>query len=195
MDTLTHSEFKTLLINNLKGSTIISMRAETKAKINKGTGASAMVETIGINPDHIIKYTDRVGLINNSNVVTFEDFVNNRLVKEAKAKGKKTPQLKFTAGPRTWGTRSKECPVLVEHDGKIYMTIFCVTNNKPKVTHKYEGEVIDLQEARFDAYRSAEKKSKNNQGTEKAVDVRDYTMSNVKQVTIFKKTYNLIPDA
>lgn len=194
MKELTHTELENLVLDKLKGATFVSLRTETtQTSLNKGSGVNAMIETINVAPDKIRKHTDFVGLIAGG-TISYEDFVNNRLLKEAKDKGKDKAQLTFESGSRKWGEHYKDSPALVHHKGAKYLVVFCVANNEPKVKHLYEGSVIDLTEARFDRYRKPAHKEGENQGTKSPIVVRDYKFDNIKEITIFKETYKVIPD-
>ena len=198
MKQLTHSELQAKILTELKGVSFVSLRTETKASMNKGRGATSMIETINVDPEKIIKHTDIVGLIA-SGSVSYQDFVNNRLLKEAKGKGKEKAQLTFESGERKWGKHIEDSPALVDHTDKKgvynkYLVLFCVANTKPKVNHTYTGDPINLTESRFDAFRPAPRKDGGNQGTDKPIIVRDYMMKNVKEITIFGDTYKVVPD-
>src|SRR5210317_631852 len=107
MEKITHTQLEDLILDKLNGASFVSLRSETKqTTLNKGRGANAMVEAIGVNPDSIVKHTDLVSLISGGKV-GYQDFVNNRLLKEAVAKGKDKAQLTFEAGERKWGEHYK----------------------------------------------------------------------------------------
>lgn len=79
METLNHTELA-LKLSTIKSS-FVGLKTETsQSALNKGRGKSAMVESIGINPDNITKLTSLVGLCGTG--VTYQDMVNNRLAKE-----------------------------------------------------------------------------------------------------------------
>ena len=155
METLTHTELKDLILNdNSKGVKFISLKTKTiQNSLNKGGRGAvpAMFESISINPDTITKYTQIVGLLSGSGV-TYQDFVNNRLNKEAK-----DAQLSFEAGVRKWGQKLEGSNALVEHKGKYYLVLYCMANNKPIVEHRYNGKLIDLNDSKFDTWRKPEK--------------------------------------
>jgi len=194
MKEITHTGLANLILTELKGVSFVSMRTETtQTTLNKGAGVNAMIETIDVNPANIIKHTDLVGLIAGG-TVSYEDFVNNRLLKEAKSAGKPKAQLTFESTKRTWGEHYKDSPALITHKGEMFLVFYCVANNEPKVQHKYEGDIIDLTEARFDRYRKPARKEGANQGTESPIMVRDYKFKNIKEITIFKDTFKVVPD-
>ena len=197
MKELTHSKLEKFILNKIKGATFISARTETKqSTLNKGRGVKAMVEIIDVNPDDIVKHTDLVFLISGGNV-SYQDFVNNRLLKEAVVKGKEKSQLTFESGEHKWGKLLHDgCNALLTHrkNGGRYLIAYCVANTKPKVKHTYLGESIDLTEARFDTYQKPTRKDGDNQGTENPIAIRDYNFNSIKEITILKETYKVIPD-
>ena len=194
MKQITHTDLENLILTKLKGASFISLRTETsQTSLNKGSGVNAMVETIQVDPAKIVKHSDLVGLIAGG-TISYEDFVNNRLLKEAKEKGKDKAQLTFEVGKRTWGEHYKESPALVHHKGAKYLVVYCVANTKPKVHHIYENESIDLKDTRFDRYRKPERKEGDNQGTKSPIVVRDYKFDSIKEITIFRETYSVVPD-
>jgi hypothetical protein len=196
---MTHSELEKMIVDRLKGVTFVSARTETKqTALNKGRGENAMIETIGIDPDTIVKHTNLVFAISGG-TVSYQDFVNNRLVKEAKANGKEKVQLKFEANGHKWGKLLHDnCNAILTHKdptkGGRYMVAYCVANNKPKVEYTYNDQPINLTEARFDAYRKPARKEGENQGTENPIVIRDYNFNSFKEITIFGETYTIVAD-
>lgn len=196
MEELTHTQLKDKILAEVNGVTFISLKTKTtQTTLNKGgrKGIPAMFESLSINPDTINKYTNIVGLVSGSGV-SYQDFVNNRLNKEAKDAGKPKAQLTFEAGERKWGTKINGSNALVEHKGAYYLVLYCMANNKPMVEHRYNGKLIDLKESRFDQWRKPEKKEGDNQGTDNPIIVRDYKFESIKEITLNKTTYKIIPD-
>ena len=193
MENITHSQLKDKILNEIKGATFISLRTVTKQNsLNKGGKKVApMFESLQINPDTIKKYSNIVGLLSGGDV-SYQDFVNNRLTKEAKELGKEKAQLTFEAGPRTWGTRINNA--IVEYDGKYYLTLYCMANNKPIVTYKYNGKLLNINDSKFDPWRKPEKKEGDNQGTKNPIIVKDFSFENIKEITFNKNTYSVIPN-
>ena len=184
-----HSQLVTL-IEGMKGCSFVSMRTITKQTLLKaGKKVTAqMVEETGINPNDITKHTDLVCLVSGDKV-HYEDFVNNKLLKEGKG------QLTFSAKERKWGEHYNGNPALVTHNGNFYLVVYCVANNKPKVAYRHNGELIDIKDAKFNEFRTAPKKEGENQGLENPIVVRDYGFQSIKEITILGNTYDLVPDA
>lgn len=197
MKTITHTELENLIRAKLKGVTFVSAKTETAQNVlNKGRGESAMVETIGVDPDKIVKHTKLVFAISGG-AVGYQDFVNNKLIKEAKIAGKEKAQLKFEAQGHKWGKLLyDDCNAILTHKekGGRYLVAYCVANNTPEVDYTYQGKAINLMESRFDAYRKPERKEGENQGTEDPIIIRDYNFNSFKEITLFCETYTVVPD-
>ena len=204
MDTLTHTQLDNFILSTIKGATFVSVRAETpQSTLNKGRGENAMIETIGVDPNEIVKHADVVFLISGG-TVSYQDMVDHKLIKEARVKAIATGEevkkpIPFNAKEHRWGKLLHDgCNAILTHKnpekGGRYLIAYFAANNEPKVKHTYKGEYIDLTEARFDAYRKAPKKEGERQGTEDPVIIRDYKFDNIKEITMFKKTYKVIPD-
>jgi len=197
METLTHTQLKDMILNEITGVAFVSIRSITKQNsLNKGgtMGKPSLFESLNINPDTIKKHSNSVGLISGG-AVSYQDFVNNRLNKEAKDAGKPKAQLTFEAGPRKWGTKVNGTNALVEHKGANYLVVYCLANNKPIVEHRYNSQILDLNESRFDTWRKPEKNEGDNQGADNPIIVRDYKFESIKEITINKTTYKVIPDS
>ena len=197
MKKITHTELENLIRTKLKGVAFVSAKTETTQNVlNKGRGESAMVEAIGVDPEKIVKHTNIVFLISGG-AVSYEDFVNNKLAKEARLKGKEKAQIKFEAEGHKWGKLLyDDCNALLTHKtkGGRYIVAYCAANNTPTVSYSYKGKAIDLTEARFDAYRKPERSEGENQGTDEAVIIRDYKFDSFKEITLFCETYTVVPD-
>lgn len=197
MKTITHTELENLIRTKLKGVAWVSAKTETTQNVlNKGRGESAMVEAIGIDPDKIVKHTNLVFAISGGGV-SYEDFVNGKLAKEARMNGKEKAQIKFEAEGHKWGKLLyDDCNALLTHKekGGRYIVAYCIANNKPKVSYTYQGKPIDITEARFDAYRKPERAEGENQGTEDPIIIRDYKFDSFKEITLFCETYTVVPD-
>lgn len=196
MKKITHLELIDKILTDVVSPTFVSIKSITvQGELNKGgrKGVPNMFEAININPDTIKKHSKIVGLVS-SDSVNYQDFVNNRLTKEAKEAGKDKPQLKFESGSRKWGTKYKESNSIVEHKGGYYLVLYCVANNKPKVEHFYNGTPLDIKDPKFDDWRKPEKSDGENQGTKNPIVVRDYSFNNIKEISLLGETYEVIPD-
>ena len=184
-----HSQLVTM-IEGMKGCSFVSMRTITKQTVLKAGKkvTDQMVEETGVNPNNITKHTDLVCLVSGG-TVNYEDFVNNKLLKEGKG------QLTFSAKPRKWGEHYKGNPALVTHNEAFYLVVYCVANNRPKVVYRHNGEIIDIKDPKFNEFRTAPKKEGENQGLENPIVVRDYKFDSIKEITILGNTHKLVPNA
>jgi len=189
MNKLNHTELA-LKLMTVKSS-FVSLKTETsQSSLNKGRGKSAMVESIGINPDEIKKNTSFVGLIGTG--VTYEDMVNNRLAKENKDS---QISVTFESSELPWGEWVKGAEkLLLKHNGKLYLRVYCVANNVPTVSHIYEGKEINLKDSKFDAWRKAEKVDGENQGLENPIVVRSYGFDSIREIKIGGETFEIVED-
>ena len=189
MLTINHATLATKL-NTINGATLVSFKSETaQSSLNKGRGANAMVESIGINPDNIVKHTALVGLVGKG--VTYEKMVEHRLVKEGTPKD----EAVFEAGSLPWGEWVKGSEkLLITHKGGLYLRVYCVSANVPKVEHFLEGASIDLKDDKFNPWRKAEKSEGENQGLEKPIVVRTYGFGSIKEITLDGETFQVVQD-
>jgi len=185
---INHTELALKL--SLLKSSFVGLTTETKqSALNKGKGASSMLESISINPDEIKKHTKLVGLIGTG--VTYETMVENRLVKEGTPKDEQT----FEAGKLPWGAWVIGAEkLLLKHKGSFYLRVYCVANNVPQVEYKLNGSSIDIKDSKFDQWRAAEKVEGDKQGLEKPIVVRSYGFDSIKEITLNGETYEVIPD-
>lgn len=187
METLNHAELA-IKLSTVKSS-FVGLKTETaQSSLNKGRGKSAMVESIGVNPDNIKKLTALVGLCGTG--VTYQDMVNNRLVKENAGS---QISVTFEASDLPWGEWVKGAEkCLLKHNGKFYLRVYCVSNNHPKVSHIYEGKEIDLKDDKFNPWRKAEKVDGENQGLDNPIVVRTYGFESIKEITLGGETFKVV---
>ena len=195
MKVLTHNELEQLILNNLRGVCFVSAKTETvQNKLNKGKGETSMLNLIGINPDEIIKHTELVFAISGG-AVSYQDFVQNRLIKEAKAEGETA--VTFDAAAHQWGKLlHNDCNAILTHreKGGRYLIAYCVANNVPRVSYSYQGKSIDIEDSRFDSFRKPEKVEGARQGTEKPIVYRQYDFNSLREITVFGETYAVVPE-
>jgi len=196
---ITYTALKDLVLNTVQGCTYVSLFMDTEQDIfNKGgRNAPVMKDAIGFDLDKLRKITILVGLLSGTKV-GYQDFVNNRLDKEAVADGKEGAQLEFTAGPRPWGEHVKNADgslnnALVTHKGEFYLNFFCLANNEPTVLWVYDGNLVDISGSRFDLWRKPPKKDGQNQGPKSPIVVRTPKFSSIRAISMYGKTYNPIP--
>jgi len=194
MKVISHANLESVFHAN-KGVAWVGIYAETVQNIlNKGRGELSMWNTLGIDPDRIIKHCEGVFAVS-SGGVSYEDFVNNRLVKEAKEHEGKV--FRFNAEKHAWGKLMYEdCNALMcrrRDNGGRYLVVYGVANNPPKVWYTYEGESIDLTDSKFDSYRKPPKVEGARQGTEEPIIIRDYAFDSLRRIKMFKEEYMVEP--
>jgi len=107
----------------------------------------------------------------------YENAVNNQLTREEM-------ESDFQAAPRRWGKRVDL--KTVEHKGQVYLTTATLTHYS--TVYKADGEVISSDEIKqFLPKKSASSR----QGVEKQIIYRDFTASNVTEITMNKETYQV----
>ena len=182
---------KTELVIKFMGikSSFVGLKTETaQSTLNKGRGKNSMVESLGINPDEIVKHTKLVALIGTN--VTYQDMVNNRLAKE---NADSQLNVTFESADLPFGEWVNGAEkLLIKNGDKLYLRVYCVANNKPTVEHIYNGSSINLMESKFDSYRKPDKKDGENQGLEKPIVVRTYGLDSIKEITIGGMTYEIV---
>lgn len=182
------------LFSNTKSSFVSLETVSEQKEINKTNGERAadkkvlFEDAFGIKHESIEKRTKFVGLVGTA--IQYEDLVNNRLLKEAVADGKKKAQLTFSADERKWGKRVNGA--IVEHNGEYYLTVLCVANNVPTVTYEVAGKPFDPKDSKYDAFRAAPKKAPTNQALDNPVIYRDYKMTSVKKFSLGGQTYEIV---
>jgi hypothetical protein len=164
------NKLEKLFIENVNGSSIISLDVETIPKLSGGKS----------NPDqgHITKETSgcNVMVFQNRNSNAYQNMVNKRLAQEGKS-------ADFTVGPRTWGNRIKNTP-FVEHKGEMYLEVICL---KPGTSvFKRDGVVVDkssVQGLADDAEGAVQG------GLDNKVIIRTFKFASIKAVTINSQRY------
>jgi len=203
---MTSSEFYNH-ISNLKGCNIISVEAETPKgkniplnKTNMGfrkengmeIPAEKLVDATQMDVANMTKYTVSRYLIGK---LDYQDLVNNRLLSEAKAKGKEKAQLSFSKEERKWGERVTD--TTVTHKGNYFVTLYPLNRNKniiPFVEYRHNGTAFDIKDEKFNNFRSAKKSEGKNQGTETAVMYRDFGINSFLSVTLKGEKIEIIPE-
>jgi len=167
---------KTLLLAALatvSGNTIIGLDTVTEPKLSGGkknpmkgrvkkimTGANVMVFT-------------------NQKSNGYENMVNRRLIAEGK------DASNFTLGPRAWGERVPDMP-LVAHKGETYLEVIFLKAGK--VSFTLDGAPIERSEIE-----GLDQKEEGDQGgLSNKVIVRDYKLTSLKEVRIDHVAFRLI---
>ena len=184
------TQIEAIALIESKSSTFMNITYTTSQdKLNKGRGkGKTMVEILGIDPDMIRKTTIANVLVGTK--ISYQSLVENRIAKEADLKGIESQD--FESAGRTWGVRRSGA--IVEHKGEYYLTAYFVSANLSKVSYDYEGNTIDLNDAKFDQFRKAEKVEGNRQidaGIDRVVVPRDINIANIVKFTLGGETYEI----
>lgn len=112
-----------------------------------------------------------VMVFSNSKTNGYERTIQRRLVQEGK------DPATFTVGPRVWGQRLPECPIVV-HNNKQYLEVIFL---KPgKVSYLFEDQSIDKAEIE-----GLEDKEESEQGgLENKVIIRTFAAENLTRIAI-----------
>jgi hypothetical protein len=135
----------------------------------KNKGATAV--TLVTRTETTLPCVYKVARVNGMIGFRYENSVNNQLDREGK-------EADFVAKPRKWGTHIEGTP-LVEHKGNYYLELK-VENS---LDYRYESIAgIELDKDEINK-QLPPKKSYPNQGTDKAIILRDYKVENILSMT------------
>lgn len=170
------------MLKGVNGASFISIDTCTIPTINKtlgGRGASAIP-----NPHygHVQKVMKDVVVMvfQNKNTNGYEAMVERRLLAEGK------DPASFSLGPRKWGTRLENLPV-VEHNGEYYLEVIFL---KPGVPQYFlDGHLIDP--ALIQGMRVAEKDETQQGGLENQVIIRSFKFDSITRIKIDGTTFQL----
>lgn len=114
----------------------------------------------------------------------YENSVNRQLDREGKS------QLHFTAAPRKWGTRIS--PLLVEHKGAHYLTVKVEKTRKPVylVRDALLGTLRPVSKEIVAAFLPPSYHAAN-QGTDKEIVYRDYSLASLVSIALDKELYKV----
>jgi hypothetical protein len=119
-------------------------------------------------------------------IAGYENMVNNQLAREGK------DQLTFTAKPRKWG--EKISLALVRHvtkDGELrHYVSFVPQHSRPVWLLATDSGLILAAKALFAAW-IPEHKEPTNQGTDKAIEPRDYNLAGIASFAVGGKRYRI----
>lgn len=166
------------LLRGVNGSSFIGLTTVTDVKLNKTLGGRGT----GPNPHfgRVVKVTEgaSVMVFQNKNINGYEAMVKRRLEQEGKA------ATDFQLGPRAWGTRLENLPV-VEHNGKYYLEVIFLKagrshyllNGKPVA----KDDIIGM---------PADRDAGEQGGLENKVIIRTYAFDNIQSITINGDTHS-----
>ena len=168
------------ILNTLKGytSSFVSINSSTEPKLAVGKCKAEF----GVHPKelNIVKHTTMVGLVGTK--VDYSTLVENRLLKEADLKG--TDSKGWEKEERRWGERVDG--VHVTHKGTDYITVHCVSANKPLVRYELDGKEVDEETLKKikNSLQTSSSKKQEGAGIEKQVVYRDYKLSSINSIKV-----------
>lgn len=169
------------IMSELKGVTFISLDSTTPVDLNKG-----YVDEDGErqpNPHYgrvtKVMKNARGMIFQNKNVNGYENQVRSGMAKEG-IKGE------FNVGPRKWGVREKDLPI-VTHIGKVYLEI--IFSYKGEVEYLLDGKPINESEIL-----GVKKKSKptGQGGIQKQIVIRTINVDHLDNIRAFGKQFTNI---
>lgn len=170
------------MLKAVNGASFISIDTCTTPTINKTLGGRGKDAIPNPHYGRIQKVmTGAVVMVfQNKTINGYEAMVNRRLAAEGK------DPASFTLGPRKWGTRMENLPV-VEHEGQYYLEVIFL---KPgPVQYFLDGHVIDkdliqgLREPAVDETQQG--------GLENQVVIRSFKFDSITRIKIDKNTFIL----
>ena len=168
------------ILNALKArtSSFVSINSSTEPKLLVGKCKAEF----GVHPSelNLIKHTTMVGLVGTK--VDYATLVENRLIKESDLKG--TEASSWEKEERRWGERIDG--VEVQHKGSTYITVHCVSANKPIVRYELDGKEVDeITLAKIKkCFSDSSSKKQENAKIEKQVVYRDYKLSSINSIKV-----------
>lgn len=166
MATVTKDELVSILMKR-KGATIVSIKAETDARLRKKGNPHGSCH----------KITQLTGMIG----WNYSNSINNQRAREGHVEH-------FVAQPRPWGTRITGTP-LVEHNGKYYLEV--------KVEHVLDVTYVRDVDGNIVTYGDIEnflplKRVNERAETEKNIYPTDYAVENIKNIKIDGVFYEVV---
>lgn len=169
MNIITTNELKDILANR-KGATPIAFSAITNTDAKK-TG----------NPHAAILKFSAVQAMTGIN---YENNVNNQLAREGK-------EANFEAAERQWGNNLNNS--LVELRGKFYLVARVLRAKKPVYIAKGHDKSLKVVSKEAIAQFLKTPSKATTQGTDKEVVYRNYSLENIRSISIDGKKYQLVP--
>lgn len=161
------------LMQQVNGSSFISINASTEVKLSGGKKNTMQ--------GHIRKIMNgaNVMVFQNKNSNAYSNMVNKRLQDEG------FDADSFTIGPRTWGERIPNTPI-IEHNGEKYLEVIFLRQG---VSHyELDGapiakeDIVGLEPSPIEAEQG---------GLRRKVILRTFKLSSLTGITINKATYQL----
>jgi hypothetical protein len=157
------------ILRSVKGATPLTISALVDARARKTGNPFAKVL--------------KLSKVNGMTGADYEKSVNRQLDREGKG------QLSFTANERKWGERIG--PALVEKEGKLYLVIHPQRTASPVYFGQNPGKLLKaVAKETIAAFLPAPKPAAN-QGTDKEIVYRNYSLENITALSLGGKTYRV----
>jgi hypothetical protein len=156
------------ILRDVKGATPLTISALVDARARKTGNPFAKIL--------------KLSKVNGMTGADYEKSVNRQLDREGK------DQLSFTANERKWGERIG--PALVSNGGKLYLVIHPQRTAKPVYFGQNETGLRHVSKETIAAFLPAPKPA-TNQGTDKEIVYRNYSLENITALSIGGKTYRV----
>lgn len=171
------------LLKSVNGASFISIDTCTVPTINKTLGGRGAATIPNPHYGRVTKVmTSAVVMVfQNKTINGYEAMVNRRLAAEGK------DPSSFELGPRKWGTRLENLPV-VEHKGEYYLEVIFL---KPgKVQYFLDGHHVtpDM----IQGMRVVEKDEEQQGGLENQVVIRSFKFDSITRIKIDGTTFQLV---
>jgi hypothetical protein len=170
------------IVKDVRGTSFVGLDTTTPVKVNK-TLKNDEGKTIP-NPHHGRITKQMIGgggsVSQNKTVNAYQNKVNKGLVNEGKSPD-------FVVGPRKWGVRHSELPIVTLRDNVYLELIF---QQKGKVQYFLDNQPIEKDDI---LGFTQPKPSKGQQGgLEELVIIRTFDVTNIDRIRVFGKTYTNI---
>jgi len=165
------TNIRTLIAENVNGSTFIGMDTETDVKLTGGKKnplqGQVTKRTIG----------NSVMIFQNKNSNGYKNMIERRLEKEGK------DPSSFTLGQRTWGTRLANTP-FVEHKGQYYLEVIFLKGG----TSTYLVDGVEIKKEDITGLPTTPPPSQQG-GLDNKVIIRTFKVESITQMKIAKQSY------
>lgn len=160
------------LLENINGASFISITTRTTPKLKGGKKNAYADKTV-----HKIMTGANVMVFQNKSINGYEAMIKRRLNAEGKS------STDFNLGPRAWGTRIPNKPI-VEHKGNYYLEMIFLQSGE--VHYEVDGVVTDPSTI---PGLELNKEEASQGGLNDKVIIRTFKIDSIMSITINKNTY------
>lgn len=165
------------ILKTVNGASFISIDTRTEPKIRKTLDTDdGRIPNPHFGRIEKLQTGSSVMVFQNKSINGYQSMVNRRLDKEGK-------DVEFKVGPRIWGKRIPNLP-LVENHGKFYLEIIFLKAGE--VVYLLDGQPIDKSEIRG----MTDSPDGEQGGLDNKVKIRTVKMSSISTIRINQKSYS-----